>query len=224
MENSNTNTFTEDGRILQIEYAIKNVSAGGTIIAVACTDGVLMLGINLSTLNFTKTEKIHRVDNSKYCLFSGISSDADQIVSWCRKRSLNFDVENSSCIPLFYLCKELGSMLQWFTQATTARPFGCSLLFCDKNDLGYIVSTDPSGSTNKWKAKCFGNNEEKINTKLESCLNMNVDDTTKKIFSILHEVMEIGKRDSKKFEILQIKDKERFLSHKEVVELIALNK
>lgn len=44
-------TFSPDGRVFQIEYAAKAVDNSGTVVAIKCKDGVVMVHSPLSSLS-----------------------------------------------------------------------------------------------------------------------------------------------------------------------------
>lgn len=70
-----SNTFSEEGRLLQTEYAIKNVAKGGTIIGLVCTDGIILLGINKTEL-VDENEKIYKINPNVYISVCGLFGDA----------------------------------------------------------------------------------------------------------------------------------------------------
>lgn len=51
LSKDNFNAFNEEGRILQVEYAIKNVSNAGTTLGLVCKDGIFLLGITTTMKN-----------------------------------------------------------------------------------------------------------------------------------------------------------------------------
>lgn len=161
------NTFTEEGRLSQAEFAIKNVNEAGTIIGLVCTNGVVLLGINQR--KSASTEKIYKVNASTYVAVSGVFSDALRLLKYARVRSAGIEEEIGKCPKVSILCNLISQEKQHYTQAVGARPFGVVFLYSGHEDDEFVLfSTDPSGTVNKWKACCFGADSEVINSSLRN--------------------------------------------------------
>jgi 20S proteasome subunit alpha 2 len=60
-------------------------------------------------------------------------------------------------VPMTQLVREVGSVMQEFTQQGGVRPFGVSLLMAGFDDEGpHLYQVDPSGSYFAWKASAIG--------------------------------------------------------------------
>jgi len=175
-QQTTSNTFTEDGRLLQAEYAIKNVSKAGTIVGMVCLDGVILVGIN--TAVSPTAEKIYKLSDSSYCAVSGIFSDALRLIKYARLTSANIrEIIERDPSPET-LTNAIAREKQRYTQSSGSRPFGVSFLYAGYEDDRYVLySTDPSGTVNKWRAWSFGTNEDTINSGLvndlpEQCMGL----------------------------------------------------
>ncbi|KAF7683622.1 putative proteasome subunit alpha type-3 [Astathelohania contejeani] len=200
-----TNTFTEEGRILQVEYAIKNVSKGGTIIGMVCQDGVILMGLKKGSIQ-KQNEKIYKISNEIYSAICGTFSDALQLIGYGRLKAQEFQEEMDAPIPLSTFCRQIGELKQAFTQGGGMRLFGVSLLYAGMMNGEYcLYSTDPSGTYTKWKAMAYGENEDAINSAFKNDLpneEMNMERGFKEILKILVKVRECGRKDVPKMEIL----------------------
>ncbi|EJW03788.1 hypothetical protein EDEG_01917 [Edhazardia aedis USNM 41457] len=214
-----TNTFTEEGRILQVEYAIKNVSRAGTMLGYVCTDGVLLLGLKKG-ISSSRKEKIYKISPQIYVAMAGISSDALQLLSYARIESEKHCEHYCAEIPLKSLCTRVGELKQGFTQGGGKRPFGVSFIYAGmQNDDYALYSTDPSGSVLKWHALCCGEFEDVINASLKNGLKQGIclDEATREVMKIIKVAREIKDEDLKLFEILHFKkDEKRFLTLEEI--------
>ncbi|KCZ76318.1 hypothetical protein H311_02690, partial [Anncaliia algerae PRA109] len=116
MENDykKANIFTEEGRILQVEYAIKNVSNAGTIISVICTDGVLLLGLKKGTPSLYR-EKIYPLSDDIYCAVSGSFADCLKLVGFARLKSQEITDEFGISCPIETISKKIGELKQSMT-------------------------------------------------------------------------------------------------------------
>lgn len=162
-----SNTFSEDGRLLQAEYAIKNVSKAGTIAGVACADGVVLVGVNI--LPSVTLEKIYCIDAHTYCAVAGVFSDALRLVKYARLRSATIGEELGVPPRLSVVCEAVARTKQRFTHMGGTRPFGVSFLYAGVEDgRPALYSTDPSGTLNAWRAWAFGLDADAINTGLRN--------------------------------------------------------
>ncbi|KAM0679704.1 hypothetical protein GINT2_001960 [Glugoides intestinalis] len=159
------NTFTEEGRLSQVEFAIKSVGEAGTTIGIACTNGVVLIGVN--SVKSTSTEKIYKVNENTHVAVSGIFSDALRLLKYARVTSAEVEEEIGKCLKPSVLCELVSQVKQEFTQMASSRPYGVAFLYTGyENDEYVLFSTDPSGTINKWRACSFGMDAEAIN----SCL------------------------------------------------------
>ncbi|TBU03096.1 subunit of proteasome [Hamiltosporidium magnivora] len=216
-----TNTFTEEGRILQVEYAIKNVSQAGTIVGLNCNDGVLLLGIKKGAVQSFK-EKIYKLSEGIYCCVCGIFPDALQIVQYARVNAQNFLEEFGNSMPVSTLARKVGELKQGFTQSGGMRPFGVSFLYAGIKDNQYLLySTDPSGTCNAWKGKAYGEFEDAINNGFKNDLsddNKTFKEGLKSLIQIISKSRECNEESAPLFEVLHLsKDGCKFLTNEEII-------
>lgn len=206
-----SNVFNDEGRILQVEYALKSVSNAGTIVAVVCTDGVLLVGIKKGSAS-TEHEKIYKLADGVYCAVSGLFSDCVRVVKLARRKAHEFYEEFEVPCPVSTLARNIGEMKQRLTQMGGTRPFGVSMFYVGVEDGKYAVfSTDPSGTVSGWKAKCYGENEDAINSSMKKEFadkEFDLDEATRKIFHVLASVREFGEKEAETAEVLHFKGTE----------------
>ncbi|ELQ75118.1 20S proteasome, regulatory subunit alpha type PSMA4/PRE9 [Trachipleistophora hominis] len=221
-----TNTFNEEGRILQVEYAIKNVSNAGTTLGLTCTDGIVLLGITTTNKNhiISRNEKIYRITGSIYCTISGIFSDGLQIISMARFIAQEYLYRNGVEMSIGYLVEEVAMRMQYFTQGGGMRPFGVSFLFAQvRGDECLLYSTDPAGSCNRWRAKAFGQKEDSINNALQSNADrqFTLEEGVRECFKVVMQKQEITESNAANYEVLFItKDRSYFLKSEDVKRII----
>ncbi|KCZ82316.1 hypothetical protein H312_00339 [Anncaliia algerae PRA339] len=229
MENDykKANIFTEEGRILQVEYAIKNVSNAGTIISVICTDGILLLGLKKGTPSLYR-EKIYPLSDDIYCAVSGSFADCLKLVGFARLKSQEITDEFGISCPIETISKKIGELKQSMTQMGGMRPFGVSILYAGYSNLenSYVLySTDPSGTINQWTSVAYGENEEVINNALKNNFvdtKYNLQESTLKVMEIISSVREVTEKEAEVIEILHYStDKKRYLDKNEVSGVIA---
>lgn len=199
-----TNAFSEEGRLLQAEYAIKGVKEAGTIIGLVCTNGVILLGINPTKAS--SLEKIYQINKNSFVAVSGIFSDALRLIKFARLESCTIK-EKIGFIPKVSVLTELMSAeMQYYTQIVSARPFGVCLLYSGYEEDEYVLySTDPSGTVNRWKAICYGSDDESINSLLRNEIKdteISVDQGLHILFKIILKAREWNKNFYENIEVL----------------------
>ncbi|EPR78171.1 26S proteasome alpha-type subunit PRE9 [Spraguea lophii 42_110] len=218
-QDAKTNTYTPEGRILQVEYAMKGVQNGGTTIGITCNDGVVLFGMKKEK-SLIKYEKLYKISDGIYCCICGNSSDALQMIGYARLKAAEFEEEFGVPIPLLTLCKKVGAIKQNFTLGGGLRPFGVSILFAGiSNGNVELISTDPSGNYNKWRAISYGENSVEINNKFkEELLNeYSLDEASNKLFEMLNNVRELKEDDVEKMEMLLFTKNEMKLLEKDEI-------
>lgn len=218
------NVFTEEGRLTQAEFAIKNVNEAGTIIGIVCTNGVILVGVNPQKSR--SIEKIYKVSDRVHVAVSGVFSDALRLLKYARLESVKIKEELGKYPRLSVLCDNIAMEKQYYTQVAGARPFGVSFLYAGyENDEYVLYSTDPSGTVNKWKACSFGMDSDAINSCLRSeadNMECNLEDGLYKILKMYAKAKEWNSDLSERLEIHILGDKEnRLLKLEEIKSLVS---
>jgi 20S proteasome subunit alpha 3 len=168
-----TNVFNPNGRITQIEYAIKAINNSGPAVAVIY-DG----GIAIATEKRTSSsllipskhgDKIFKIDSHISVVVSGLTSDANYLIEYIRETGQQYRYDYGNEMPIEQLVETLCNLKQSYTQYGGMRPFGTSFIFvgCDKHKGFQIFTSDPSGNLGAWKAIAQGSNEENSNNLLQ---------------------------------------------------------
>lgn len=226
MENdrTKTNTFTDEGRLPQVEFAIKNVSKAGTIVGYACVDGVILVGVNREATN-GRIEKIYKLNDNVYCALCGLFGDAMRLKKYAQIRAQEILEEFGVECPLLTLCRIIGQKKQSFTQYAGTRPFGTSFLYSGVVDGRYVLlSTDPSGTLNQWRGMCYGENEDAINNGMKNDFpegDMSMETATREILRLIGKTRESGAKEADRIEILHFtRENKRFLSRDEILGIL----
>ena len=168
-----TNVFNPNGRITQIEYAIKAIKNSGPAVAVIFDGGIAIATEKRTSSNLLipskHGDKIFKIDNHVSVVVSGLTADANYLIEYIRKAGQNYRYEFGNEMPLEQLAETLCNLKQSYTQYGGMRPFGTSFIFvgCDKHKGFQIYTSDPSGNLGAWKAIAQGSNEENSNNLLQ---------------------------------------------------------
>ena len=163
--------FSPDGRLYQVEYAREAVKRGTASIGVRTPEGVVLV-VDKRTrsplLEGSSVEKLHKVDNHLGAASAGHVADARKLVDHARQQSQVERVRYDEPIGVRTLTKEVTDHIQQYTQVGGARPFGVALLIGGVSDgEPRLFETDPSGTSNEWKAVAIGSDRSTIQEYLE---------------------------------------------------------
>ncbi|MHA1238049.1 MAG: archaeal proteasome endopeptidase complex subunit alpha [Candidatus Odinarchaeia archaeon] len=159
-------TFSPEGRIFQVEYAIEAVKRGTPVVGVKGKDCVVLAVAKKVPDKLTETEKFKKifiVDDHIAAAVSGLHSDARVILNYARLQAQMERLLYGEPVLIDALIKKISQLKQTYTQQGGVRPFGVALLVggIDVNGI-QLYSTDPSGTYYSWKATALGKAEESL--------------------------------------------------------------
>ncbi|KAI5135606.1 20S proteasome subunit alpha 5 [Nematocida ausubeli] len=195
----NVNAYGTDGRIHQLEYAMKAASLGTTTIGVKVDTGVVVVSEKkiVTGLQIPESVKKHHLVY-EHCgfAFSGLSGDARTIISKARDNAINHKFIYNEKIPVEGVAQFLSSIALNFSSDNSAnkifsRPFGISILVPGYDAEPRLFSLDASGSYRDYKAKAIGSAAEAVTTELENTYNKekSIEETICSTLLLLKSVM-----------------------------------
>ncbi|GIQ81784.1 proteasome A-type subunit, partial [Kipferlia bialata] len=128
------NTFSPEGRIFQIEYAMKAINLSSTALALTIDNGIVMATERraASPLKIsTSIYKIVEIDSHVYIAVSGYIADSNTLVDRARVEAQNHRFTFNEPIPVRALVESLCDVMISFggdEEGAMSRPFGVSLL------------------------------------------------------------------------------------------------
>jgi len=161
---SRTTTFSPEGRLYQVEYAMEAINMAGSTIGILAEDGVILAGEKKTTSKLLdqakQHEKLFQLDNSMFCAVAGITSDANILINKLRLTAQQNVYTYGESMPVEQLVTSICDLKQGYTQFGGLRPFGVSFLVAgyDKAHGFQLYHTDPSGNFSGWKAYAIGIN------------------------------------------------------------------
>jgi len=203
------NTFSPEGRLFQVEYALEAVKLGSTAVGITTKEGVVLAvekRLPSSLVVPSSIEKILQIDSHVGCAMSGLSSDARTLVEHARVETQNHHFTFNEIMPIEACVHSIADMALDFSDAsdesrgggekkkkTMARPFGVALLVAGVDDLGpCLYQTEPSGTYTKFKAAAIGSAADGATTLLVEHYkpDMSVEEAETLCLFILRQVME----------------------------------
>jgi 20S proteasome subunit alpha 5 len=174
------NTFSPEGRIFQVEYAMAAVKLGSTAIGVRTNEGIILAvekRLTSQLIESSSIEKILTIDEHIGCAVSGLTADARTLVDQARTEAQNHRFTYDEPIFTESLVHSIADQALDFSDSQggkkqkkkMARPFGVALLVAGidpKTKEVSLFKTDPAGNYVKFKAVAIGAAAEGATTAL----------------------------------------------------------
>lgn len=165
-------TFSPDGRVFQVEYAVKAVEKSGTLVGICCKDGVVM-GVEKSIVSKMLVEGSNRrlftVDTSTGIGTCGLSADARKLVNFARDEAKSYKGHSGQPISGSVLSERVAGEVHMHTLYWYLRPFGCTVMVAnyDANSGPQLQMIEPAGQNYKYFACAVGKQKQGAKTELE---------------------------------------------------------
>jgi len=198
------NTFSPEGRLFQVEYAIEAIKLGSTAVGIQTAQGVVLAvekRLTSPLLESSSIEKIMEIDSHIGCAMSGLIADARTMIEHARvetqahRFNYNEPMRVEACTQAICdLALRFGEDRKGNAREDQmSRPFGVALLVAGVDENGpTLFHTDPSGTFTQFDAKAIGAGSEGAQTALQEKYNksMSLQEAEELALSILKQVME----------------------------------
>ncbi|KAL4446349.1 hypothetical protein ABPG77_003156 [Micractinium sp. CCAP 211/92] len=226
------NTFSPEGRLFQVEYAIEAIKLGSTAIAVRTDEGVVMAvekRVTSPLLEPSSIEKVAEIDEHIGVAMSGLTADARTLIDHGRVETQQHRFTYNEPMPLESVTQSLCDLALRFGEdeegeVGMSRPFGVALLVAGWDAEGgpVLFHTDPSGTYVQYEAKAIGSGSEGAQTALQESYrkDMTLKEAEVLALSTLKQVME-EKVTATNVDIARVAPKWHLYTPTEVEEVIA---
>mmetsp|Transcript_7168 Transcript_7168/g.8913 ORF Transcript_7168/g.8913 Transcript_7168/m.8913 type:complete len:251 (+) Transcript_7168:68-820(+) len=219
-----TTTFSPDGRLFQVEYAMEAIGQAGACIGITFKNGVILVGekkIQSKLLVPEKSEKFNRIAAHIVVAVAGITSDANILVDDAQLNAARYEYRYQSKMPLEMCVHDTCNYTQSFTQYGGLRPFGVSMLWAgyNENDGFQLFHSDPSGNFAEWLATAIGSNAKSAQSILKEDFqkDLSKDAAIDLCIKILTKTMDSPTLDADKLEMcLLTKDNDNNVVYKQL--------
>lgn len=166
-------TFSSQGRLFQLDYAMKAVEQGWTTLGMQVKEGIIVASEKkiISKLQIPSSlEKISKISDKVMVGYSGLLADARSLIDHARVEAANHWFVYNEEMPMESLAMSVCELALSFAEKPKkkrddeeskrkiSRPFGCALLLAglDKDNKPVLLRNDPSGNYSRFKACCIG--------------------------------------------------------------------
>ncbi|XP_037951632.1 proteasome subunit alpha type-5 [Teleopsis dalmanni] len=227
------NTFSPEGRLFQVEYAIEAIKLGSTAIGICTNEGIVLAAekrITSPLMVPTSVEKIVEVDKHIGCVTSGLMADARTLIDRARVECQNHWFTYNESMSIESCAQAVSTLAIQFGDSgdggsAMSRPFGVALLFAGINEgQPQLWHMDPSGTYLRYSAKAIGSGSEGAQQNLQDnyTKEMSLNDALDLALNTLKQVME-DKLNSTNVEVMTMTPDKlfRMYTKQEVEDIIA---
>jgi 20S proteasome subunit alpha 6 len=162
-------TWSPQGRIFQIEYAMEAVKQGSATIGLKNKTHAVIVALKRAPSELSSHQKkVFALDDHVCMSISGLASDARSLGRFLRAECMESKWAFDEPLPVSRLVGAVSDKLQRCTQFWSRRPFGVGLLIAGYDAKGpHIYQVEPSAISYKCKSMAIGARSQSGRTYLE---------------------------------------------------------
>lgn len=166
---SDVTTWSPDGRLHQVEYAMEAVKQGSATVGLKSKTHAVLVALKRAPSELASYQKkVIPLDTHVGVSFAGLTADAKSLSRWMRSECLTSRYRSDSALRLSELISDLSSNMQLGTQGYNRRPYGVGLLVGGYDDQGpHIYQICPSANNYDCRAMAIGARSQSAKTYLE---------------------------------------------------------
>lgn len=163
-------TWSPQGKILQVDYAMEAVKQGSICLALRSSDAAVLVSVKKNPTRLaTYQEKLFKVSNEAGIGISGMTADARILCKFMRNLNTEYQIKYNRNASVSYIAEKVSKKYQNKTNVSGKRPFGVGILL-----IGYthdkepkIFEFSPSGECLEYEAYAIGAKSQTAKTYLE---------------------------------------------------------
>lgn len=170
---SDVTTWSPQGRLHQVEYAMEAVKQGSAVVGLKSKDYAVLVALKRTATNLQVEgqKKIIPLDVHMGMAIAGLTADAKSLSRWIRTECLHSRYFNNTALRMSNVMTDLGNKMQLCIQGYNKRPYGVGLLVAGYDDQGpHIYQCCPSANFYDCKAMSIGARSQSARTYLEKYL------------------------------------------------------
>lgn len=169
---SDVTTWSPQGRLHQVEYAMEAVKQGSATVGIKSNTHAVVVALKRAANELSSHQKkIFKMDKHAGVSVAGLLSDGRILARYLQGECASYVWDHEETIPIAILNDRVQQKLQANTQLYGRRPFGVGLLLVGYDNAGpHIVRTDPSAEVTDCHAMAIGARSQSARTYLEKNL------------------------------------------------------
>ena len=189
--------FSPDGRVFQVEYAHKAVENSGNVIAMRCSQGIVLGVEKLVTSKLYEpgaNSRLFAIDEHIGMAAGGVIADGRRVVRVARDEAASYRSRYGLPCPVHVLSERVASYMHVYTLYGFTRPLGCSVILGSydvKKEKPELYMIEPSGTCWGYLGCAIGKARQGAKTAIEKVLtgkDLNHDDLVKETAKVVYEV------------------------------------
>lgn len=166
---SDNTTFSPQGKLHQVEYALEAVKQGSAAIGMRSKTHAILLTLKRSTGELaTYQKKLIRIDDHVGVAIAGLTSDARVLSNFMRQQAMGSKMLYGRPIPVARIVQGISDRAQNNTQMYGKRPYGVGFLVIGQDETGpHLFEFSPAGTAFEYYAHSIGARSQSAKTYLE---------------------------------------------------------
>jgi len=166
---NDTTTWSPQGRLHQVEYALEAVKQGSAAVGLISKTHAVIVALKRNSEDLgSYQKKIIRIDDHLAIALAGLAPDARVLSNSMRTQSMSSRMIYDRPIPLIRIADTLAEKAQRRTQVYGQRPYGVGLLLIGYDETGsHLFEFQPTGQVLEYRAASIGARSQSARTYLE---------------------------------------------------------
>ncbi|KAF2836888.1 N-terminal nucleophile aminohydrolase [Patellaria atrata CBS 101060] len=166
---SDTTTFSPQGRLFQVEYAQAAVGQGSIVVGAVSKSHAVLVALKRQAEELSSYQKkIIQIDSHLGIALSGLAADARVLSNFMKQQSMASHMTYDRPISIADISVRLCDRAQTHTQHAGSRPYGVGLLIAGVDGKGpHLFEFQPSGDAQEMVAASIGARSQAARTFLE---------------------------------------------------------
>ncbi|KAI9012485.1 nucleophile aminohydrolase [Phycomyces nitens] len=167
---NDVSTWSPQGRIHQVEYAVEAVKQGSAAIGLKNKKYAILLALKRSSDELASYQKkLIKIDDHMGIGIAGLTSDARVLSNFMRTEAMRSKMLYDRPLPVQRIVAAIADKAQVNTQQYGRRPYGVGLLVIGYDETGpHLFECSPSGTCFEYHAMSIGARSQSAKTYLES--------------------------------------------------------
>ncbi|KAI8390890.1 20S proteasome subunit alpha 6 [Radiomyces spectabilis] len=166
---NDVSTWSPQGRIHQIEYAVEAVKQGSAAIGLRSSKYAILLALKRSSGELASYQKkLIKIDDHMGIGIAGLTSDARVLSNFMRTEAMRSKMLYDRPLPVQRIVSAIADKAQVNTQQYGRRPYGVGLLVVGHDETGpHLFECSPAGTCFEYYAMSIGARSQSAKTYLE---------------------------------------------------------